>query len=157
MRSVNLADAIGFAIELEKSGKKFYGKCRENARREEVRGIFAFLEREEEQHIKLFERMLTTARIRGAGDLSGDHVSALLDAYANSFFQAQVEDKLPGIMDALEAITLGLKIEQDAVHYYKRLKRVVPEEHRDPVQKIIDSEEGHHEKFKKLREQLRQR
>jgi rubrerythrin len=45
-----------------------------------VRQIFAFLEREEEEHIELFERMLITARQRDAGELSEDHVSALLDA-----------------------------------------------------------------------------
>lgn len=157
MRSVNLADAIGFAIELEKSGKKFYGRCRENARRDDVRQIFAFLEREEEQHIALFERMLATARKRGAGELSKDHVSALLEAYANSFFKGEeeAEEKVASVMDPVEAITLGLNIEKDAVHYYKRLKKVVPEEHRDTMDRIIDSEKGHRGKFEQMRERLR--
>ena len=159
MRSVDLADAIGFAIELEKSGKKFYGHCRETTRRDDVREIFAFLEREEQQHIKLFERMLAAAKARGAGDLTQDNVSALLDAYADSFFQGEeeAEGKAAKVMDPVEAITLGLNIEKDAVHYYERLKHVVPEEYQSAMDRIIDSEQGHRKKFKQMREQLQQR
>jgi rubrerythrin len=157
MRSVNLADAVGFAIELEKSGKRFYGQCRENTRRDDVREIFAFLEREEQQHIALFERMMAAARKRGAGELSEDHVSALLDAYANSFFKGheEAEEKAASVMDPAEAITLGLKIEKDAVRYYKRLKQVVPEEHRKTMERIIGTEKGHREKFDQMRDRLR--
>jgi rubrerythrin len=60
-------------------------------------------------------------------------------------------------MTAAEAIGLALKIEQDAVHYYQRLKKVMPEEHRDGVQRVIDSEQGHEKKLKKMREQPKHR
>jgi rubrerythrin len=57
-------------------------------------------------------------------------------------------------MDPAEAITLGLNIEKDAVHYYKRLKKVVPDEYRDAMDRIIDTEKGHREKFEQMRNRL---
>lgn len=157
MRNISLADAVGFAVELERTGRKFYGQCRQNARRDDVRQIFAFLEREEKQHVERFEQMKANVTKRTSGELSEDHVSALMDAYANSFFKGQeeAEEKAANIMDPVEAITLGLNIEKDAIEYYERLRKIVPEEHRATMDRIITSEKKHHEHFQEMRKRLR--
>ncbi|MFP4029112.1 MAG: ferritin-like domain-containing protein [Candidatus Brocadiia bacterium] len=156
MQSLRLADAIAFAMELEKNGNTFYANCRKEARDKKVAEIFSFLQREEEKHFAAFEKMKNQIEDDQPGDADAERVSKLLDAYAESFLpgQEQMSKKSLRKVGPLEAIGFAVQLEKNSIEYYQKLRTIVPQDHISTIDDIITAEESHREKLERFKESL---
>ncbi len=156
MQTLSLKDAFGFAIKLEESGRNFYTSCGEKARKEGARKAFMFLAAEEKKHLSTFKRMQEMAQVGGGASVTGEHARLLLEAYAESFFpgEALAGEKPLKRLTTIEALGFAMKMELHSIHYYKRLRSVVPEDERDSIDEILHEEELHRSKLSHLRDSL---
>lgn len=156
MRSIDIKDAISFAIELEKAGQRFYKQCHKNAAEGNVKQLLAFLATQEEKHLSVFKKMLENTEDKEFSQLSDDNVSALMDIYAGSFFsggEGPDGEILPDMRD-IDILDYGTEIENNSVEYYQRLKTVLPEESQADIDHIINTEKEHLQKLQRVKKKV---
>lgn len=80
-----------------------------------------------------------------------------MDAYAESFFPAQEDVKGKSLAKAGlgEVLSFAMRIEKNAIQYYKKLRSLLSEEHAKIVEGIMEEEKKHYEKISRFRDGLK--
>ncbi len=156
MQRITMKDAFNFALQLEAQGHDFYIECSGNAREEQVQSLFRKLAAEEKKHMERFKKILAGVEKEDTGELTDQRSKMLMDAYAKAFFpgQAETDKKAMKRLSALEAAGFGVRIEQNSIDYYRKLRSLAPESDREAIGLILAEEEKHYEQLTRLQSRL---
>ena len=141
----NPVEALKIARKLEREGIKFYGKLLAKADGPKVKEALAFLKGQEEEHLRIFEKLLE----REDADAVDDDGDDMFDNVDDGVFLLPQEEDLAADFD--HALELGVTIEKRSLAFYLEVvKHTESEEGKNTIKKIIGEERKHWEELKRL-------
>jgi rubrerythrin len=154
MSSFEASDILEFAIRIEENGANFYRYVVQIVKGEDTKKLFTHLAEEEDKHKRTFEKIyadLEKSNILESYD--GEYQAYLHDYVDNSIvFSREALDRiLLKVTDTLSAIDFAIRREMDSITYYHEIKRLVPANQHDMIDKIIEEERHHFSVLSEIR------
>ena len=138
------AEAMKTAIEMEKSGHKFFTEAAEKVRHEVGRKLFTRLAAEEIDHMRTFEKIFD--EVSGGTDWK-QAVGSVEPAKRVPYFDdARKEFKVENQSVELEYLKKALDLERDAMQFFeKAISEAESPEAREIFKRIRDEEQAHYD------------
>ncbi|MDH5717509.1 MAG: ferritin family protein [Spirochaetia bacterium] len=135
-----------FAIKIEENGKKFYSEMSEKFKNnDKVHELFTDLSKQEVEHKKLFESMLSKFQNYSPEESFPEEYFTYLRSYADStiFSDEVLKKEKENISDLASALNFAMRRELESINYYNELKNMVPDEDKDKIEQVIQEEKRH--------------
>jgi len=157
MKTYQLEDIFKFAVDVEEQGKRFYDAGSQQAGRDEVKDLFAWLAKEEMKHAKKF------LKFQKAYSRKGDSfkADARLDGLLNTYMRGMIFPDLANVKEdlarmdrnpMLSLVRTAMGVETNSILFYEEMKSLLGEEEtKDALSKIVREEQGHLVKLKGVR------
>lgn len=150
MFGFNAAEVFKIAIEIEENGRVFYRKARERIADPEVKEIFRDLEQQEMEHKRRFQEM-KEGLPRQATERTVWDPENELDRYLKMMAdqhvfrtEDEVEERLRGVNDAVDALRLAIEFEKDSVIFFLSMQDATEEEKgRELIGLLVKEEQDH--------------
>lgn len=141
----NPIEALKIARKLEREGISFYGHLMQKAVDPKVKEALTYLKGQEEDHLKIFEKLLERVDPEAVDDDEDDVFECVDDGV---FLLPQEKDLAADFDSALE---LGVTIEKRSLAFYLELvKHTESEDGKNTINKIIEEEKKHWVELKKF-------
>ena len=141
----NSVEALKIARKLEREGIRFYARLLQKAEDPKVKEVLNFLKGQEEDHLKIFEKLLEREDFEAVEDDEDD----LLECVDDGVFLLPQEKDFAADFDS--ALEFGVTIEKRSLAFYiEVVKHTKSEEGRNTIKKIIEEEKRHWEELKKF-------
>jgi rubrerythrin len=140
------SDLVEAAVQLERNGHRFYTAAADSLASQRAKDLMHRLADDEVEHLKLFERLLTTVGLADVRESYPGEYGVYLKAHVDSqvFTQARMTQLLgQKAMSERDALQFGIDSEKDAILYYTEMIRFVPQRDHAAVEGIIDEERRH--------------
>jgi len=151
------SEIVELGIQIEKNGRDFYNILAGTTKSEKVKSVFQYLSKEEEKHIKIFQKLLSTTDRYEPPAVYADEYFAYMDALANEYIFTQKgkgELVAKRIKTDKEAVDSGIGFEKDSIIFYEGMKKVVPDYDHEIVDELISQEQSHLRQLSELKKQL---
>lgn len=140
-------NVFDFAMDIERSGSRFYSQLAEKAEQKGVKTIFSMMAKDEEDLLQKFQAMKTSVQTTTMED------SVALEYVPNIFKEVLDEQEALNVSDDLEAYNYVMKVEEDLCRLYENaaekekneqvknlLLQIAAQEHREleSLQEIYD-------------------
>ncbi len=133
-------------IQIEKNGSDFYEVLAKQSKSKKAQDIFGYLKEQEQEHVVVFQKILDTVNKYEPKEAFPQEYFAYMNALASNYVFTQ-KDKGRQIAKSVksdkEAISLGLGFEKDSVVFYEGMKKAVPADQHDTLDKLIMQEKDH--------------
>jgi rubrerythrin len=138
------AQAMRTAIEMEKSGHRFFTEASNKVKHEVGRKLFSRLAAEEIEHMRTFEKIFD--EISNSGDWK-EAVAAIKPARRVPYFdEARKEFKAGDMSVELDYLKRALDLERNAMQFFERaIQETESPEARDVFKRILGEEQGHYD------------
>ena len=145
MSLLNANDVFQFSVTIEENGERFYRKIVEHFDDPKIMDLFTYLADEEVKHAALFQKMLNKLGTNELAEIYPDEYLEYLGAYVEHqiFTNDKLEKDIQHITKPVTALEFGIWRELDTILYYQEIKKYLPVEQRDLVEKIINEERQH--------------
>lgn len=141
----NPVEALKIARKLEREGIRFYGNLLQKAEDPKVKEALSYLRGQEEDHLKIFEKLLERQDPEAVDEDEDDVFECVDDGV---FLLPQEKDFAADFDSALE---LGVTIEKRSLAFYLELvKHTESEDGKNTINKIIEEEKKHWVELKKF-------
>ncbi len=150
-------EVVELGIQIEKNGKDFYGKLARMAQSKQASEVFVYLSEEEEKHIDIFKDIFkASCRYEPSGAYPEDYFSYMNTLAGEYVFTRKDKGKevAAGTKSDIEAVTLGIKLEEESVTFYENMKKIVSAGEAETIDKLIKEEESHIKKLTDLKKVL---
>lgn len=147
-------EIIKFAVRIEENGINFYKEMAKKMEEKSTKELFNFLSDQEIKHKDIFQDFLSSIEGFKPDESYTEEYFSYLKAYADdNIFSKEKKGRMMAseINTPEEAIDVGIGIEKDSIHYYLELEKLVPEDKKKIIQKVIEEERKHYLKFRKLK------
>lgn len=139
-------EIVGFGVQIEKNGRDFYAEVAKCAAGGDSRKVFNYLKEAEENHIRTFEKILSSVEsVKQPESYEGEYASymkALADEHVFTKENAGCELGRKVSSD-VEAIDAGIGFERDSIKFYEGMKKAVPERDHSLIDALIKEEQDH--------------
>ena len=153
-KSFSACELVELAIQIEKNGKDFYSKLGGLADNSESRKVFEYLANAEDKHITIFEKIFKKACDYSSEGAYPEEYFTFMKSLASDYIFTQAnkgEEVAQRVKTFKEAVELGIEFEKESILFYEEMKKLVPEESRGVVDKVIEEEREHFEKLCKMK------
>ena len=141
----NPVEALKIARKLEREGISFYGDLLKKAKDPQVKEALNYLRGQEEDHLKIFEKLLEREDPEAVDDDEDD----VFDCVDDGVFLLPQEKDLAADFD--NALELGVTIEKRSLAFYLELvKHTESEDGKNTINKIIEEEKKHWVELKRF-------
>lgn len=140
------SEIIELGIQIEKNGRDFYHAVAKQSGIPKAAEVFRYLAREEERHILIFEKILEKRERYEPPQAYAEEYFAYMNALAGEhiFTQAHKGEETAGKMVSdMEAVDMGIKVEQESILFYEGMKKVVPDYDHKIIDDLILQEQVH--------------
>lgn len=142
----NPVEALKIARKLEREGINFYGNLLQKAEDPKVKEALGYLKGQEEDHLRIFEKLLEREDPEAPDEDDEDDV---FDCVDDGVFLLPREKDFAADFDS--ALELGVTIEKRSLAFYLELvKHTESNDGKKTINKIIEEEKKHWEELKKL-------
>jgi rubrerythrin len=151
------SEIVELGIQIEKNGQDFYGVLAQKSKNPEARKIFQYLSEEEGKHIKVFQRILDSLEKYEPAEVYSDEYYAYMNALASEYVFTQKNkgaEVVKKINTDKEAISFGMKLEQDSIVFYEGMKKVVEADGHKAIEELIIQEQRHFSQLFALKHKL---
>ena len=156
MAFLTAAEALKWALEIEKNGEVFYNEVAAKSADPEVKALFEHLADQERGHYRAFQKMLK--EVKPDPDLSS--VGVQYDEY-QAYLQAVLADALfagpdKGLtlakqaQDRETALRAAIGFEKDTLLFFYDLREMVSEAERGAISDVILEEKAHLRRLAKM-------
>lgn len=151
------SEIVEIGIQIEKNGRDFYNTLTKQSKNTSAQKIFEYLAGEEEKHIAVFQKILSSVeKYEPAESYPGEYF-AYMNALASEYVFTQ-KDKGKDIAQKTksdkEAVDKGIGFEKDSIVFYEGVKKVVPEYDVKIVGQLIEQEKDHLKQLIELKSKL---
>ena len=138
------AQAMRTAIEMEKSGHRFFTEASNKVKHEVGRKLFSRLAAEEIDHMRTFEKIFN--EVSGGADWK-EAMKAVQPARKVPYFdEARKEFKAEDMSVELDYLKQALDLERDAMNFFeKAIQDAESPEAKEIFKRIHDEEQGHYD------------
>jgi len=156
MEIFNVKEIFQIAIRIEENGERFYLNAVKLTDDITTKGLFKLLAEEEKKHKEVFSKLLSSMTKDINFDSYPDDYIDYLQTYVNNtiFNLDKIKEDMSKIKDVSSALDFAIQRELDSILYYQEIKRVIPENQHDKLDRIIDEERKHYKDLTKLRNNL---
>ena len=140
------SDLVEAAVQLERNGHRFYTTAADSVTGRRAKDLLHRLAQDEVEHLKLFERLLSTVGLAAIRESYPGEYEVYLKAHVDSqvFTEARLNRLLAQkTLPERDALQFGIDSEKDAILYYSEMIRFVPSRDHATVEGIIDEERRH--------------
>ncbi len=138
------AEAMKTAIEMEKSGHRFFTEASNKVKHEVGRKLFRRLASEEIEHLKTFEKIFD--ELSKGGDWKQAMSSLGTTRRMPYFDEARKEFKAEDLTVELDYLRRALDIERRAIDFFENaIAGAQTEEAKDVFKKILEEEKNHYD------------
>ncbi|MFH1782273.1 MAG: ferritin family protein [Candidatus Omnitrophota bacterium] len=140
------SEIVEMGIQIEKNGKDFYDTVAKSSTNNVAKEIFQFLSKEEENHIKAFESILSQVKKYEPPEAYTDDYFSYIKALAGDYvFVKKGMGKVIGgkVKTDKEAVDMGIGFERDSILFYHEMKKFVLEKEKETVERLLDEERKH--------------
>ena len=144
MMGEKTAQAMKTAIEMEKSGHRFFTEAAEKVSHEVGRKLFTRLAAEEVEHMRTFEKIFTAV---SGGTEWKDAVGSVQPSKRVPYFDdARKEFKAEDQTVELDYLKKALDLERNAMQFFeKAMADAESPEAREIFKRILEEEQGHYD------------
>ncbi|MEW6075746.1 MAG: ferritin family protein [Candidatus Omnitrophota bacterium] len=153
----SVSEVLQFAVRIEENGERFYRLAAQNMGEKKTKELFLFLADEEVTHRKTFQGMIEKVETYEPAESYPGEYFAFLKAYADEHIftpEKKAEVAAKKVQGPKEALQFAIGLEVDSILYYLEAKNLVPKNHRDAMDRIIDEERHHYLKLSEIRKGL---
>ncbi|MBN2119497.1 MAG: ferritin family protein [Candidatus Omnitrophica bacterium] len=153
-------EILKIAIKVEENGEKLYQALEAKAKDRKLKDLWKYLAGQEEEHRKVFSRMLDNITDYIVYEFSPGEYQAYLKAIAASyvFTQGLVEKKInQGFRSDIEALDFAISIEKESILVYTALKDYVITAKQEILDRVINEEKSHFTQLSSLKQSLGRR
>jgi rubrerythrin len=150
-------EVVKLGIQVEKNGKDFYSILAEQSKIPKTKQIYQYLAKEEEKHITTFKQIAEKLEdYKPAQSYEGEYLAYMSALAAEYVFTKEYQGKqiAKNIQTEKEAIELGIGFEKDSIIFFEGMKRLVPEDDKEIIDKLIAEEEIHLNRLLSLKKDL---
>jgi rubrerythrin len=151
------SDIVEVAIRIEENGANFYRYAVQLAGKEELKALFRRLADEEVRHQRTFTEILAGMDRNPPPEGYDGEYAAYLHNYVDNrlvFTTEAFAAELGKLGDEVSALDFAIQRELDAIHYYREIRELLPENQREAIERIIAEEKGHFTRLSAIRKQL---
>ena len=140
MEMFKASEVFETAIRIEQNGKKFYRHFASSSENEHVKHTFDYLADEEEKHESTFKQMLSEFEKYEPRESYPGEFYDYMRAYADGiiFDEEKLNKQIEMATDIELAIDFGIDREIKSIVYYSEIKKFVPENQRERIEKLIN-------------------
>ncbi|HEC79467.1 MAG TPA: hypothetical protein ENI34_10080 [candidate division WOR-3 bacterium] len=149
-------EVFQFAVRIEENGENFYRKAAEKVPDEKTSTLFKSLADEEVKHKEIFQDMASKIeKYEPFENYPGEYFE-YLRAYADNiiFDDKKLAEKINSITGPVDAINFAIDTELASILYYHDIKKLVPAEKHDLIDRIIEEERRHFTRLTKIKESM---
>ncbi len=156
MSTYNASEVFQFAIRIEENGEKFYRELADQVSDNSIKNLFNSLAEEEIEHAKLFEEMLISFESYEPSELYPEEYFLYLKAFADNaiFEKEKLDEQIAKINNPIDAIQFAIRLELDSILYYQEMKKLVPPDQHNLLDKILEQERIHFLRLSNTRDNL---
>ncbi len=150
-------ELIEVAINIEKRGSAFYDIMAKSTDNAAARHIFQHLASMEQDHIRIFQDMLSEADSYPPSQTSSEEYAGYLQALVDNavFTDDMITSEMAIQVDSdIKALELGISAEKDSILFYHQMKDIMPQRAHPTMDKIITEEKSHLAQLAELKRQL---
>jgi rubrerythrin len=138
------AQAMKTAIEMEKSGHRFFTEASNKVKHEVGRKLFSRLAAEEIDHMRTFEKIFN--EVSGGADWK-EAMRAIPPGKKVPYFdEARKEFKVEDMSVELDYLKKALDLERNAMHFFESaIQDAESPEAKEIFKRILDEEQGHYD------------
>ena len=146
-----------FAIRIEENGEKFYRFASNLTDDEKIKEMFNLLADEEVKHKDIFTDLLSDITKDVSFDNYSDEYMDYLRCYVDNviFTDEQLKTQEREVEDVTSAIKFAMQRELDSILYYQEVKKLVAENKKALIEKIIAEERKHYSKLSDMKKNLK--
>ncbi len=147
----NLSEIVKYGVQIEKNGRDFYDHASKAVKAERVRQVFEYISNEEQQHIAIFESILSKIdeNTRPAGKCPAEYVEYLQALIKDNPFtnNKQGYEIARTIRNDKHALELAIAVEKDTLLFYHELKKLLAAACQNDTDTLIANEQDHFNKL----------
>lgn len=151
------SEIVEVGIQIEKNGRDFYNALAKQSKVKLAQDVFKYLEGEEEKHIAVFQKMLTSVqKYEPAESYQGEYLAYMKALASDSVFTQKDKGKEAAkkVKTDKEAVELGIGFEKDSIIFYEGMKKLIPDYDAKIVEELISQEQGHLRQLAELKEAI---
>lgn len=148
-------EVVELAIQIEENGRDFYLALTDMADDPKVVEIFNYLADAEEKHIAAFRTIFNSTCKHEPEGVYPDEYFSYMNSLASQYIFTQEgkgAEVAKGVKNYLEGIDLGIKFEKESISFYEGMKKIIPPESVDIIDRLIAEEKKHLETLTELKE-----
>lgn len=146
MTVLTAAEALEWAIEIEKNGEVFYSGVAAESADPGVKALFEDLALDEQRHCQTFRRMLAGTSGRDLSTYDHDEYQAYLQGALDSALFSGAGKGLTlakQVKDRETALQAAMGFQKDTLLFFYDLREMLSEAHRETIFAIIREEKKH--------------
>jgi len=146
-----------FAIRIEENGEKFYRFASKLTEDEEIKDMFNYLADEEVKHKDIFTNLLSDITKDVSFDNYSDEYMDYLRCYVDNviFTDEQLKTQEKEVDDVPSAIRFAMQRELDSILYYHEVEKLIADNKRPLIEKIIEEERKHYATLSDMKANLK--
>jgi len=151
------SEIVELGIQIEKNGRDFYRTLMVQSKNPKAVDIFKYLAIEEEKHIAVFQKILSSLENYQPAEAYPGEYFAYMNALASEYVFTQRnkgEEIAKSIKSDKEAVEKGIGFEKDSIIFYEGMKKVVLEYDQKVVAALIAQEQMHLRQLTELKNKL---
>lgn len=145
-RTFSACEVIELGIQIENNGKEFYAALAEKSDNPKAEEMFKFLSKAEDKHIAVFKDMFdASCEYKPEGAYPDEYFSFMSNLASNYVFTkegkgTEIAAKASGYQAGID---LGIGFEKDSILFYEEMRKIVPADSTDIIDRIIAEEKKH--------------
>ncbi|MFH1854357.1 MAG: ferritin family protein [Candidatus Omnitrophota bacterium] len=151
------SEVVDMGIKIEENGRDFYKEAANKSKDESVIKVFELLAKEEEEHIKRFEAILSKVEKYEPSEAYPSEYFSYIKSLSGEYVFTK-DKKGSRIAETVktdrEAVDLGIGFEKDSILFYEEMKKFVLDSEQKIVDKLLEQEKLHLSKLNELRREL---
>ncbi len=146
-----------FAIRIEENGEKFYRFASKLTEDEEIKDMFNYLADEELKHKDIFTNLLSDITKDVSFNNYSDEYMDYLRCYVDNviFTDEQLKTQEKEVDDVPSAIKFAMQRELDSILYYHEVEKLIADNKRPLIEKIIEEERKHYATLSDMKANLK--
>ena len=140
------SDIVEMGIQIEKNGKEYYEEVFKCSKSEQAKKIFKYLGEEEVDHIKYFEKLLSSVEKEEiAESYPGEYHEYMEHLAGLHIFTKEGAGKEAAckIRSDKEALQTAVTFEKDSILFYYEMKNFISDKDKKVLEEIIKEEQKH--------------
>ncbi len=156
-RTEDILQGLKIAIEAELTGHQFYKNAAKNTSDAMGKETFRQMAEEEMGHFNYLRHQYKSVLEKGEYDLSKKLVKKDRKHAENPIFSEEIKKRIKDSHFEVSALTIGMKLELDAVNYYRSCANKAQEkEVKQFYNELADWEQDHYIAFERALEMLKE-